>query len=590
VRPLARWGGDAPGQVRFSPDGRFLAVASPVGIYLYDVQTPPQVRFIEKALTVKSVAQMRLIEAGDWVKSVAFSPDGATMALGANNGAVRLRRVADGALLRTLQGNAKAVTSLAFSPDGATMAAGSEDKTVRLWRVSDGAPLCWLEGHVAEVSSVAFSPDGAMLASASHENGVRLWRTSDGALLRMTEAPSSSVVSAAFSPDGTTVAGASSDKMVWLWRVNDGALVRKLVGHTDSVTSVAFSPDGKILASGSSDKTVRLWRVHDGSLLHTLEGHTDLVLGVAFSPNGKVLASGSRDKTIRLWRVSDGALLRTLEEHTALVEGLAFSPDGLLLASGSWDGTVRLWGDVTAGAGAAAPAATAPAPARATPAPFSRGPRFINHERPKLALDIKAFTDAGCMFDEHRALKCWDSGPLKDLGANWLLQVPDLLGGLRPAYPMAEWSFSGKQPSVYCHDFGCVGYIVYLQDHFVMVNTEEDLRAIFAPIESEDEALSYAIAATGLDAYYGLKPFERPAGCRYLVVSSIEYDADVVEDSHVDKVSDGYQVHLFDCEWGGHGDPPCRLTAVDLHITDRGYIVETGRKTMCRIYGGEIEK
>ncbi|NPA93572.1 MAG: WD40 repeat domain-containing protein, partial [Chloroflexi bacterium] len=195
------------------------------------------------------------------------------------------------------------------------LASGSQDDTVRLWRVSDGVLVRTLEGHADGVYSVAFSPDGTLLASVSCsqrdeetwrcvKGEIQLWRVSDGTLVRTLEGYEYAVVSVAFSPDGTLLASGSRwDGTVQLWRVSDGALVRTLEGHTSSVESVVFSPDGTLLASGSWDKTVRLWRVSDGALVRILEGHMAWVRSVAFSPDGTLLASGSDDGTIRLWGV-----------------------------------------------------------------------------------------------------------------------------------------------------------------------------------------------------------------------------------------------------------------------------------------------
>jgi WD40 repeat protein/subtilase family serine protease len=275
--------------------------------------------------------------------SVAFSPDGSLIASGSNDRTIRLWRVSDGALVRTLTGHTYPVTSVAFSPDGSLIASGSEDRTIRLWRVSDGALVATLTGHTDWVSSVAFSPDGSLLASGSGDGTIRLWRVSDGALVATLTGHTSPVYSVAFSPDGSLIASGSADRTIKLWRVSDGALVRTLTGHTSSVNSVAFSPDGSLMASGSADRTIRLWRVSDGALVRTLTGHTSCVYSVAFSPDGSLIASGSEDRTIRLWRVSDGALVRTLTGHTDIVNSVAFSPDGRLIASGSFDRTIRLW-------------------------------------------------------------------------------------------------------------------------------------------------------------------------------------------------------------------------------------------------------
>jgi WD40 repeat protein len=92
------------------------------------------------------------------------------------------------------------VLSVAFSPDGTTLASGSSDKTVRLWEVSSGRALRVLRGHKSQVTSVAFRPDGRTLTSASADGTVRLWDVASGAchaiLLALPEGW------AAFTPDG----------------------------------------------------------------------------------------------------------------------------------------------------------------------------------------------------------------------------------------------------------------------------------------------------------------------------------------------------------------------------------------------------
>jgi WD domain, G-beta repeat len=97
---------------------------------------------------------------------------------------------ADGApLSQPLIGHTKAVSSVAFSPDGHTLASGSHDRKVRLWNVTDPAhptTLGQLTGHTDLVFSVAFSPDGDTLASGSRDHTVRLWnRDADSAINRI---------------------------------------------------------------------------------------------------------------------------------------------------------------------------------------------------------------------------------------------------------------------------------------------------------------------------------------------------------------------------------------------------------------------
>ena len=246
-------------------------------------------------------------------------------------------------LLRTLEGHQDAVKSVAFDPQGGTLASGSEDNTVKLWEARSGKLLRTLEGHQNTVWSVAFDPQGGTLASGSEDNTVKLWEARSGKLLRTLEGHQDAVFSVAFDPQGGTLASGSGDNTVKLWEARSGKLLRTLEGHQDSVWSVAFDPQGGTLASGSGDNTVKLWEARSGKLLRTLEGHQDWVWSVAFDPQGGTLASGSGDNTVKLWEARSGKLLRTLEGHTARVDIVAFSPDGRLLASKSGDHTIRLW-------------------------------------------------------------------------------------------------------------------------------------------------------------------------------------------------------------------------------------------------------
>ncbi|AVH66905.1 WD40 repeat-containing protein [Nostoc sp. 'Peltigera membranacea cyanobiont' N6] len=288
----------------------------------------------------------RFTESFGIVLAVAYNSKKSMIALGDTKSEIRLRD-AKGHQLLTLEGHTNWIRSVAFSPDGEILVSGSDDKTVRLWNTTTGQFLRSLQGHKERVWSVAFSPDGKTVASSSEDKTVRLWNVHTAECWKILEKHTHWVREVAFSPDGKILASGSSDRTVILWDAHTGNYIRTLEGqHTARVRTVAFSSDGKILASGSDDHTVRLWDIHSGKYLQTLPGHTQRVRSLAFSPepNSRILASASEDHKVILWDINANKRYRTLSEHTEKVWSVTFTdPEGKTLISSSDDKTVKFW-------------------------------------------------------------------------------------------------------------------------------------------------------------------------------------------------------------------------------------------------------
>ena len=336
---IARFERGGVGDMAFSPDGRYLAVATKIGLWWYEVETMSPVALWEtergmvsdiafspngkwiaisnwdkilKVWDVQRGISVTEIELGDFRDSFVFSPDSRWLAIGnRDTGNVEFREPETGKIVSTLMSETEkggVFMPIAFSPDTQLLASTSRDDTnddtesIIVWDVESGERVACLAGHTGYIYRLCFSPCGRFLASGGEE-------------------------------DGTVI----------IWNVGSWKKIKTHTGYGKSDMIPSYSPDGtlRVAAVSDDDDTVAVWDLENNKKLYTADSEAP----VAFS-NGSQLAYQYEPEFLEVWTLGDANPRRTVQTHVSFVdtsESLIFLPDGKTIVAEYRYGSVLLW-------------------------------------------------------------------------------------------------------------------------------------------------------------------------------------------------------------------------------------------------------
>ena len=201
-------------------------------------------------------------------------------------------------------------------------------------------------------------------------------------------------------------------------------------------------------------------------------------------------------------------------------------------------------------------------------------PSVKNHAQPELGSGPTAFDDSSCQ-EQYGRWVCAPQSALGQIGCEQIRPPGDVLGGLQPAYPIRAClvlrdASQRLAEGEFVYRDGClmgeyIRYVILADGQFRLLKSLADLQQAYAPIETEAEALSYALAASGLGVRYGIT-----------AQRDLRYFVDQLEDTYVETLPQGYQVHLFDYKLCGCGPHP--TYAVEVLVTSDGQVQELSRE------------
>ncbi|HEX5840207.1 MAG TPA: hypothetical protein VFY26_20380 [Anaerolineales bacterium] len=297
--------------------------------------------------------------AGEYLRSLAFTADGAVLASTAGNTedyAVYIWDVATGQNIGILGGHSDIVWDLAFSPDGRLLVSVSSDGTaiIRDWRNGDILKILNFPG---EVISVRFSPDGQTLAVGGVDEPLNqiqnaaIWTFSVGSWEPQVQFSEYwNIGTLIYSPDGRTLVGGGTSRNLQVWQSDDPDPLFTL-NHAHQVGKAVISPDGLTLAASTCGTVVNnactlgeiwLWDLPTGRLLRKLPGLPNEIVSLAYTLDGTTLIVGARGGSLRFLSTADyGSRFETFSPD--MIGAMALSPDNGLLATGGRNGQIHLW-------------------------------------------------------------------------------------------------------------------------------------------------------------------------------------------------------------------------------------------------------
>ena len=369
--------------IKFSPDGRRLAVGGHDTIQIWDIKLRKLIRELPGHTGMildlaYDASGRRLASAGrdglaivhDWItqeklyesinysdlRCIDFSPDGQKVAFSSFGGRVFQVNLMEGKKdVRIFNCQIGAIAGLAFSPEGRRIALCSNDGTAMLIDADTGEQLRRLYTHNGIVRAIHFIDEGRRVVTGGNDSLIKTWdvvaSTRKNTIDLVEAAGHGRIARARFNHKGdrlllpigaNTAWNGAGFKNLMVYDIEKRKLVQNLSGNAAFLTDATEHPNGKFYATSGRDQTVRIWDAQSGKELKRIV-HPEGVTSVRSHPSGRFMISACLDGSMHIidWDTYD--ILHSWKAHSGAVNEIEITSDGRLVGSVGSDHAVRVW-------------------------------------------------------------------------------------------------------------------------------------------------------------------------------------------------------------------------------------------------------
>ena len=295
--------------LRFSPDGKWIAVGANREVVLHDANSGEIVK--------------RLPGKADRILSLAFSSDGALLVAAggtpARFGEIQLWDPHGGTQLKSILAGSDTVFGASLSPDGKKVAAGYTDNTLHVFDTTTGRELYKIASHENWPLATVFGVDSKRFVSVGRDRAAKLVDAEKGQFLENVNQLRGELSAVARHPKKDEIVIGGEDRVPYLYMLDrprnikvgeEATLIRKLDTQDGAIFALDWSSGGHVIAVAGAAPQVNLYDSESGAKLSNCTGHSAGIYAVAFSPDGSRLATGGFDGRIRIYSTGDGKLLK----------------------------------------------------------------------------------------------------------------------------------------------------------------------------------------------------------------------------------------------------------------------------------------